>query len=324
MKRILSVFALVAAAAAPAAAQGRAPICPTGTTSEQIAANACELGVDLFRYMAPQLGTAVAGGNATLGQGGALGGIGHFAIGIRANGVFGSLPQIDGLTVAPGAATSQSYETSSQVVPMPVLDAAVGLFKGLPLGVTSVGGVDLLLNASYLPAFSNDQFDVELPDGSLKVGYGARIGLVQESLVSPGVSLTIMKRDLPTVDLTARPDPTTTIEATGLAVETTAWRLTASKNLLAFGLALGVGQDSYDFAGTATGSVTGGSASTPDLGFTMKRTNYFANVNLNIMLAKIVGEIGMVQGGDVDTFNTFDKKADASRMYGSVGFRIGL
>ena len=324
MKRTLFVFALVAASAAPAAAQGRAPVCPTGTTSQQVAANACELGVDLFRYMAPQLGTAIAGGNATLGQGGTLGGIGHFAVGVRANAVFGSVPQIDGTAVAPGAASSQSYETSNQIMPMPVLDAAVGLFKGLPLGVTNVGGVDLLLNASYLPAFSNDQFDVELPDGSMKVGYGARIGLVQESLVSPGVSFTIMKRDLPTVDLTARPNPTTTIEATGLAVETTAWRLTASKNLLAFGLALGVGQDSYDFAGNATGSVTGGSASTPDLGFSMKRTSYFANFNLNILLAKVVGEIGMVQGGDVETFNTFATPADDKRLYGSVGFRIGL
>ena len=31
------------------------------------------------------------------------------------------------------------------------MDAAIGLFKGLPLGVTNVGGVDLLLSASYVP-----------------------------------------------------------------------------------------------------------------------------------------------------------------------------
>ena len=165
MKRTLSVLALLAVASAPAAAQGRAALCPTGTLQERTAADACELAVDLFRYMAPQLGTAIAGGNATLGQGGTLGGLGHFALGIRANAVFGSVPDMDGLDVSTDGASSRSYETTRQVVPMPVADAAFGIFKGIPLGVTSVGGVDLLLNAAYLPAFSNDQFDVELPNG---------------------------------------------------------------------------------------------------------------------------------------------------------------
>ena len=325
MKRTLFVLTLVAAATSPLAAQGRAPVCPTGTIEQETAANACELGVDLFRYMAPQLGTAIAGGNATLGQGGSLGGLGRFALGVRANAVFGSLPNIDEASIVPGAPDSQSYTTSNQVIPMPVFDAAFGLFKGLPLGVTSVGGIDVLVNAAYVPAFSNEQFDLELPDGSLKVGYGARVGLLQESLVSPGVSFTYMKRDLPTATLTGRPNANTTIVADDLAVETTAWRVVASKNLLFFGLALGAGQDTYDFSGSATGTVTGaGSASTPDLGFSMKRTNYFANLNMNILLAKIVGEIGMVQGGEVQTFNTFDKPADDKRLYGSVGFRIGL
>jgi hypothetical protein len=56
----------------------------------------------------------------------------------------------------------------------------------------------------------------------------------------------------------------------------------------------------------------------------MTRTNYFADLSMNILLVKIVGSVGMVSGGDVPTHNTFSTAADASRMYGSVGIRFGF
>ena len=55
------------------------------------------------------------------------------------------------------------------------------------------------------------------------------------------------------------------------------------------------------------------------------RTNYFADLSFNILLAKFVGEVGMVSGGDIPTYNQFEgKKADDSRLYGSLGLRIGF
>jgi hypothetical protein len=57
----------------------------------------------------------------------------------------------------------------------------------------------------------------------------------------------------------------------------------------------------------------------------MARTNYFLDVSLNIPIFKVVGEIGQVSGGTVDTYNSFDgKAADASLLYGSVGLQFGL
>jgi hypothetical protein len=213
------------------------------------------------------------------------------------------------------------------VLGLPTVDAAIGVFGGLPLGVTKVGGLDLLVNAAYIPEYSGGGVTVKAPNGSLKIGYGARIGLLQEGLLTPGIGFSYMKRDLPTVDLAAK---TGTLggqfNVTGLAVNTTSWRVTASKSLLVLGLAVGAGQDTYDSEAnikvTTTLLPAGSSASASQ---SLTRTNYFADLSLNMMLAKLVAEVGTVQGGDLTTYNTFKgKAADASRLYGSVGLRIGF
>ena len=49
-------------------------------------------------------------------------------------------------------------------------------------------------------------------------GYGARVGLLSESIIVPGVSLTVMKRDLPTVDIAARSTATDSLFVTGLVM----------------------------------------------------------------------------------------------------------
>ena len=56
----------------------------------------------------------------------------------------------------------------------------------------------------------------------------------------------------------------------------------------------------------------------------MSRMNYFADLSMNLLLLKIVGEVGMVSGGKMPTYSTFETAADASRMYGSVGLRLGF
>jgi hypothetical protein len=317
MKRHMWVAALAVAAAAPAGAQSVQ--CQAGLTQD-----ACQKALDLFQYMAPQLGTAIAGGNATLGQGGTVGGLGHFALSVRANAVQGSLPRIDEVTPSHTGARADTYQTDDQPVPLPAVDAAIGVFKGLPVGLTYVGGVDLLVSASYLPSYNGDDVQVKTPDGSLKLGYGARIGLLQETILIPGVSATVLKRDLPTVDLSAATSDGR-LDVQGLSAKTTSWRLTASKKLFLFGLAVGAGQDKYDASASVAGDVAGVLSTRIDAKQSLTRTNYFADLSLNLLLLKVVAEIGQVSGGEIATFNQFDgKAADASRMYGSVGFRFGL
>ncbi|HVT02696.1 MAG TPA: hypothetical protein VHL58_04890, partial [Thermoanaerobaculia bacterium] len=122
--------------------------------------------------MAPQLGTAITGGNATLGQGSSLGGLGHFSAGFRINALQGSLPQVQNVTPSVTGAVSSRYDTKTQIIPMPTADLAIGVFKGLPLAITNVGGVDLLVSAAYLPEFNGSGVSVKVPNGSLKLGYG--------------------------------------------------------------------------------------------------------------------------------------------------------
>jgi hypothetical protein len=325
-KIVLFAAAMTLGGSSMASAQSNS--CPGGgaLSREQVTQDACQKAVDLFNYMAPQLGTIISGGNATLGQGGTLGGFPNFVVGLRVNALIGSLPEVTGSGVQPDfdGADSDAYTTKDQVLALPAVDAAIGIFKGLPIGVTNVGGVDLLLSAAYLPEYSGDGVDVVVPDGSLKIGYGARIGLLQESLVTPGLSVTILRRDLPTVNIDARANATTSLTVDELDLQTTAWRLTASKNLLVFGLAIGGGQDRYKSSAVVEATANALTSDRIALGQELTRTNYFADVYFNLLLAKVVAEIGMVQGGSVETFNTFDTPADDSRLYGSVGLRIGF
>jgi hypothetical protein len=304
--------------------QAQGTQCSGGVGPQQ---NACNATVDLFNYMAPQLGSVIAGGNTTLGQGGALGGLGHFAFTVRGNVVMGSVPQIQSYNpAASGNATTgapQTIGTKDQVLGLPAVDAAIGIFPGLNLGVTRVGGIDALVNAYYIPEYNGNGVSVKVPDGSVKIGYGARIGVLQEGLLTPGIGVSYVKRDLPTVDVHAS-SGANNFDVTGLSVKTTSWRVTASKNLLLFGLAVGGGQDKYESEASIRGTVAG-VGQTASGSQSLTRTNYFADVSTNLMLAKLVAEIGQVSGGDVPTYNTFSgKAADASRLYGSVGLRIGF
>src|SRR5688500_11985423 len=258
---------LAAIVAAPATLSAQANSCASGTTQD-----ACRIAVDLFQYMAPQLGTVIAGGNATLGQGGTLGGFSvlpflhpKISVGLRVNALQGSLPDLGNVTPGTTGETSETIPVNNQVIPGPAADVAIGLFKGLPLGLTNFGGLDLLLSAMYLPEFDQSDVSLQLPDGGLKIGYGARIGLLQESLVIPGVAFTWLRRDLPKANLagtTAAGGLTADVAVNDLEVSTTAWRVVASKSLVFFGLALGAGQDRYESSANVIGRSSVGEAST--------------------------------------------------------------
>jgi hypothetical protein len=167
------------------------------------------------------------------------------------------------------------------------------------------------------------------PDQSLQFGLGVRVGILQESLLMPGVAVSYLRRDIPTTTITGSSSGMS-VNVQNAKVNTNAWRLTASKNLLLFSLAAGVGRDSYDQSALIQGSVQTspiGSAQSAQVKIsqTMTRTNYFLDASLNMLLAKIVAEIGQVSGGSVNTYNSFTGgAADKSRVYGSLGLRIGF
>jgi hypothetical protein len=192
--------------------------------------------------------------------------------------------------------------------------------------------VDVLLSAAYLPEFDESGVSVKVPEGSLKIGYGVRVGILQESLLIPGVSVSYLVRDLPTVNIAAN-SGSDSLYVNNLSLKTKAWRVTASKNLLIFGLAAGFGQDKYDasteirahVAARTVPPTSAADAGPVALSQNLTRTNVFADVSMNLLLFKLTGEIGQVSGGTINTFNTFNGKQPAdSRIYGSVGARFGF
>jgi hypothetical protein len=127
-----------------------------------------------------------------------------------------------------------------------------------------------------------------------------------------------------------------TINIDDANVNTSAWRVVASKSFVVFGLAAGYGQDKYDQSTTVRGTVSGFAipgvgtiGNTPfgpvAMSQDVTRSNMFVDLSVNLMLLKIVGEIGRVSGGDFPTItNSFSSgNIDDSRVYGSVGLRFG-
>ena len=320
------------AAAAPLAAQGRIdPQCTKSVVTE----DACQKAVDVFQYLAPQLGVVIAGGNATLGVGGTLGGLGKIYISGRANVVSSNIPRVDEVTPSTTGARADVYPTQSQIAGIPQADVAVGLFRGFPVGVTNVGGIDLLGSVSYLPSINASGVQLSTPSGSFKVGGGVRVGLIQESIMFPGISVTYLHRGLPTVDLASNDGSGDSLSIRSINLSTDSYRIVASKNLLLLGIAAGIGQDHYSASGSGTafvaarnvGGIGTAAESVGPIGLSQKltRTTYFVDGTLNFPIFRIIGEIGRTNSVNVPTYNSFaGSAAGSAQTFGALGVRLGL
>ena len=323
--RLVMIAAAVVGTASVAEAQcSSAPL---------VARQACTASVDLVNYMTPQLATAIAAGSSSLGQSGVLGGLGRLAITIRGTAVMnGGLPQIGDKGFST-TGTPQNYSVDDTPVPGAGVDASIGLWEGVNLGATHVGGVDALVSALYLPDVTGtgNDFSIKAKDGNLKLGYGVRIGVLDESVITPGVYISYLQRDLPTVSLSG----SSNVQASGttangsyalndFSVKTTAVRLVAAKNLLIFGLQAGIGQDTYKASANILATVAGQNASgAADM--SMTRSNMFVGATVNFFVFKLVVEAGQVSGGSLAApTNSFSKPADGSRTYISGGLRLAF
>ena len=329
--RSLAAASLLVCSALPLGAQGAVNSqCTAGVTQD-----ACQKAVDVFQYLAPQLGAVVAGGNATLGVGGTLGGLGHIYISGRANIVSSNIPRADQVVPSTSGAHSDQYPTQSQIAGIPQADVAIGLFRGIPLGVTNVGGIDLLGSASYLPAINASGVHLTTPNGSVKFGGGVRLGIVQESILFPGISVTYLRRGLPTVDLLSNNSNGDTLHVKNIDLTTDSYRLVASKSLLIFGLAAGVGQDRYNTSATGSAFVAARgiagvgtpAASVGPISMNQKltRTTYFVDGTMHFLVVNVIGEIGRTSAVNIPTYNSFaGSAAGAAQTFGAIGVRLGL
>ena len=321
---VLAAAALVVAGRA-LPAQAVAQACEAPLASQ----DACQKAADLFAFMAPQLGTAIAGGNPTLGQGGNLGRFGSVSFGVRLTGMRGELPRPEPVGARLGAAQPSTFPVSDQWFALPQMDVDIGITRGVPLGVSNVGGIDLLVSGSWLPEVEERDVSLRATGGSFRIGYGARLGILQETQSTPGVSITYLRRALPNADIEARSGDDT-LQVLAARVRADSWRLVASRHLAAFGVAAGIGQDRIDSRAAVEAIVNEGptrvTMGTPrPFSQRLTRQSAFANLSLNVWIVRLVGEVGRTWGGSATTFNGFaGTSATTPRLYGSVGLRAGL
>ena len=331
-KGTLFILVAVCLGAGEANAQGGAidSQCRAGTLSERFTQDACQKAIDLFQFMAPQLGVTIVGGNAVLGEHSAMRGLGHFSVGVRANAIESRLPRVDEHLPAITGATRSDYAVDKQVIGAPALDAAVGLFRGFPVAGTYTLGVDALVNVAYVPSVepSVEKGDVklEVPDGSFKFGFGGRLGIMQETLLTPGLAVTYLRRDLPTMNVLGRVN-SDELNVRDVQVQSSAWRAVVGKNFSVFGISLGAGQDRYETSADVQVSVNRAgqriTSSVVQAEQIMTRRNVFANLSLNLSVLRLVGEVGRVTGGKVSTYNAFGgHDANGALDYASFGLRV--
>lgn len=139
----------------------------------------------------PQLGILMAGGNPTLGTastgGVRLGIVPRVSLTGRVNVVAARLPDIRD--------TDRGEDLQRRVLaPAVGATVSVGLTEGFGVApmIGGFGAIDLLGSVSVLPLSLVEDFG----DNAFSWGAGARVGLIRESFVTPGVSVSLMYRNL--------------------------------------------------------------------------------------------------------------------------------
>ena len=315
-----------------AQAQSVSPNCSTSPAIVGNAADICRKAADLFSYIVPQIGVALAGGNAVLGEGGTLGGWGKRSVSLRVTAVNGSLPKSAvPITTGGSSATADDFGAAFTFVPMASLDAAIGMFEGLPLGLTNFGGVDVLLGAVQIPRVREGSFNMASAGASYAISYGARVGLLQESSLVPGISISYMRRKVPTLNVQYTPG-NDTLNVNNFSLTANALRAVISKRFLLFGLSAGVGRDEIRGVTGVNAVVnetrvnvsTRTAITFPTFNEAVTRNSVFANASFGLFAARVVAEFGRSSAGTLrETLNTFGTHhANEAYSYESLGVTV--
>lgn len=287
------------------------------------AQNVCNAAVDGTRLFHPIAGLLVSGGNPVIGTAQTLGGLPHFFLSARVNGVGVRPPDLnyDG--------SSNTVTTSDKVIfPAPLVEGGLGLWKGLNGGLLSV---DALGSAQLLPTTQIDNLTVD-PDArkigsiALGLGYGARVGIIRGTFPLPSVSVSVMRRSIPRLqygditDLSQDYQYAVDLDATNL-------RAVASMRLLILNVAAGLGWDKY--TGDATVIFRDPLSQLPAPPINIKldntRTMVFADAVLDFPVVKIAAEIGYQAGKDQHLSTNFDGvDTTKGHLFGGAGIRLSF
>jgi hypothetical protein len=282
----------------------------------------CAAAVDGTRAFHPLLGVLVSGGNPTIGTAGTMGGLGHASLTLRANAVQVVLPD---LTYNGSSATVPAGD--KLFAPAPQVEGSLGLYKGMAAGLLAV---DFLGSAQLLPTSQIANLTVDanarrLGSIALGLGYGARIGILRDMGPLPAVSFSIMRRDIPRIsygDINAGD-----AFSYGVDLHATNLRLVASKQLLIFGVAAGLGLDQY--TGDAVIRFRDPITLTPQPDVPVKLSNSrglaFVNAGLNLSVLRLTGEAGYQTGKDQNLSTNFqDFDTTKGKFFAGLGLRLGF
>lgn len=340
MKKTWALAASAALFAAPAAAQN-----DIGNVCESvpaIASEQCVIVAQAVDAAQPQLGILMAGGNPTLGTastgGVRLGLIPRVSLTGRLNVVGARLPDIR---------EEADGQTDKFTVPAPAVGAnlSVGLTQGFSVApmIGGFGAIDLLGSVSVLPlSLLGDDFG----DNAFSWGAGARVGLMRESFVTPGVSVSLMYRSLGDVSFgevcpgseVPAGDNRSVCSTDGdfgeieFGLDNWSARAAVSKRLLGLGLTAGVGYDKFetsaDFAVRAPGPPVGNEQvyRFNDVSVDNDRWSAFIDGSFTILFGSVVAELGWMQGSDpIQGFpSTSDFDPKEGTFFGSIGARLSL
>jgi hypothetical protein len=302
-----------------ARAGAQAPECATYVGNAE---RVCTAAVDGTRAFHPLVGVLVSGGNPTIGSAATQGGFGHASLTLRANAVNLVLPDV-------------SYTGSSSTVPAgdkifapaPLLEGAVGLYRGMPGGLLAL---DFLGSAQLLPTNQIDNLVVDSGArkiGSIAVGlgYGARVGIMSGMGPLPAISVSVMRRDIPTLtygDVTAGDQYS---YATDL--HATNFRLIASKQVAVLDVAAGLGWDKYtgDAIIQLRDPITNVVQPNVPVDLSSSRVLGFVNAGVSMSMVRLTGEVGY-QGGKDQNLSTDFEDFDTTKgeLFAGLGLRVSF
>jgi len=270
--------------------------CATGEGSDA-AREVCRLAAQAIEISQPRIGLAAAGGNPVPGTASTIGmrlaSTPRVSVAARTTGVWVRLPPVRDVS---------RREGNGFILPSINVDGAVGVFQGFsPVPtVGGVGSIDVLASFGLVAAPGASG----ISNGSTgTIGAGVRLGILRESFLFPGVSLTGSYRRLGTITV-GDPDLDRDDGFYRLSGNSVAGvRATVGKRILSVGATAGVGYDRFrsnvrvgarDPAGEGAESWIRFGVD----GVSTTRFTAFANVAWTMMILNLVGELGWQSGGE--------------------------
>ncbi len=327
--RFVSSLVALTLMAAVAAAQGGSvnPACSdaafVGPGLE--GGNPCQKAYDMFGYSTQQYANVIAAGNPEIGRADGVGGFPKFRVALELNYSTLVTPALrESGSIATGPAVSTTIPTLSADYIAVQVNGALGLFNGFDLGAVRIGALDAIANINFVPSTTGGGFTVSA-DHKAYIGYGGRLGVLQEGKVIPAVGVSYIIRDLPKMTLIADDVLNNTVAVSQMKMNTSAWSVTVGKHFKAVSLVLGGGQTKFDASGLLMWSVNGINPTvSPSISATSMQTDFFGDFGVDLgSNVHVMVEYGASSGGQINTFNTFDPSANSTHSFLSAAITFG-